>query len=124
MWYVQRWCRRRDLYASEELWRSCFGDRWGLSAGALAAVLGVEGAGVFVVRGDGDGEGAEGQEGLLGMAITFRTEVDAGGRPGCVGSLAVVCVREEFRCVLFSIIIIYSTHSIHPTIRFFSPPRL
>jgi len=93
---VEIWEKRRDLYASADLWRECLGRRWPLDPATLSALLDRPGYGKhFVVRHLTSGE-------LLGLCVTYVIE-DSTGRGGhdgnnkVVGSLAALLVRPTHR---------------------------
>jgi beta-N-acetylhexosaminidase len=101
---VEIWEKRRDLYASADLWRECLGRRWPLDPATLSALLDRPGYGKhFVVRHPTSGE-------LLGLCATYVLEdsTGKGGHDGSnkvVGSLAALLVRptHRFAFLLFSL---------------------
>ncbi|KAI5791556.1 glycoside hydrolase superfamily [Pyronema domesticum] len=87
-WYVEVWEKRRDLYASADLWQDCLGTKWPLDAQTLSELLDRPGSSKhFVVRHQQSGE-------LLGLACTYSIEL---GKNKVIGSLALLMVRPTHR---------------------------
>ncbi|KAI5849546.1 glycoside hydrolase superfamily [Morchella snyderi] len=87
-WFVEVWEKRRDLFASADLWRDCLGRKWPLDASTLSALLDRPGQSKhFVVRHTMTKE-------LLGLAVTYTIQ---SGRDELIGSLALLIVRPTHR---------------------------
>ena len=87
-WFVEVWEKRRDLFASADLWRDCLGRKWPLDASTLSALLDRPGySRHFVVRNTMTNE-------LLGLAATFTVMA---GSSHLIGSLALLIVRPSHR---------------------------
>jgi beta-N-acetylhexosaminidase len=87
-WFVEVWEKRRDLFASADLWRDCLGRKWPLDASTLSALLDRPGYSKhFVVRHTMTNE-------LLGLAATFTVMA---GPSQLIGSLALLIVRPSHR---------------------------
>ena len=86
-WLVEDWEKRRDLYASADLWKDCLGDEWPLDESTLSVLLDRPGsAHHFVVKNPSNNE-------LLGLCVTYTI---AAGQT-LFGSLAVLLVRPTHR---------------------------
>lgn len=91
---MEVWEKRRDLYASADLWQDCLGRKWPLDAGTLCALLDRPGYSKhFVVRHPTTLE-------FLGLCATYIIML---GNNKVIGSLALLLVRPTHRfAVLFS----------------------
>ncbi|CAZ81399.1 unnamed protein product [Tuber melanosporum] len=88
LWFVEVWEKRRDLFASADLWRDCLGRKWPLDASTLSALLDRPGYSKhFVVRRAMTNE-------LLGLVATYTVMA---GPSQLVGSLALLIVRPSHR---------------------------
>lgn len=103
-WFVEVWEKRRDLFASADLWRDCLGRKWPLDASTLSALLDRPGQSKhFVVRHTMTNE-------LLGLAVTYTI---MSGPNEMIGSLALLIVKPTHRYVVLRIS--YSCRSIFKT---------
>lgn len=90
-WFVEVWEKRRDLFASADLWRDCLGRKWPLDASTLSALLDRPGQSKhFVVRHTMTNE-------LLGLAVTYTI---MSGPNEMIGSLALLIVKPSHRYVV------------------------
>lgn len=87
-WYVDVWEKRKDLYASADLWKDCLGRKWPLDASTLSTLLDRPGYSKhFVVKNPVTGE-------LLGLAATYTIMLNSNQS---IGSLALLMVRPTHR---------------------------
>ncbi|KAL7269088.1 hypothetical protein RUND412_008262 [Rhizina undulata] len=87
-WFVEVWEKRRDLYASADLWRDCLGRKWPLDASTLSTLLDRPGYSKhFVVRHPTTNE-------LLGLCATYTIMA---GPSNIIGSLALLIVHPTHR---------------------------
>lgn len=87
-WFVEVWEKRKDLYASADLWKDCLGRKWPLDASTLSTLLDRPGYSKhFVVRNPVTHE-------LLGLAATYTIML---GPNQMIGSLALLMVRPTHR---------------------------
>ncbi|KAF8471912.1 glycoside hydrolase superfamily [Kalaharituber pfeilii] len=87
-WFVDVWEKRKDLYASADLWKDCLGRKWPLDASTLSTLLDRPGYSKhFVVRNPVTDE-------LLGLAATYTIML---GPNQLIGSLALLIVRPTHR---------------------------
>ena len=87
-WFVEVWEKRKDLYASADLWKDCLGKKWPLDASTLSTLLDRPGYSKhFVVRNPVTHE-------LLGLATTYTIML---GPNQLIGSLALLIVRPTHR---------------------------
>ncbi|KAI5803125.1 glycoside hydrolase superfamily, partial [Geopyxis carbonaria] len=87
-WFVEVWEKRRDLWASADLWQDCLGRRWPLDATTLSSLLDRPGYSKhFVVRHKVTQE-------LLGLCATYIIML---GNNKVIGSLALLLVRPTHR---------------------------
>ncbi|KAK6344211.1 hypothetical protein TWF696_007853 [Orbilia brochopaga] len=89
-WEVHQWEKRRDLYASADLWKKCLGwsPKWQLDASTLSNLLDRPGHSRHFVVKDPLAHGK-----ILGLCATYTIRA---GR-NLVGSLAILMVDPEFR---------------------------
>lgn len=91
-WFVEVWEKRRDLFASADLWHDCLGRKWPLDASTLSALLDRPGQSKhFVVRHTMTNE-------LLGLAVTYTI---MSGPNEMIGSLALLIVKPSHRYVVY-----------------------
>ncbi|KAF3206303.1 hypothetical protein TWF679_008820 [Orbilia oligospora] len=89
-WEVHEWEKRRDLYASADLWKKCFGwnPSWNLNSGILSDLLDRPGNAKHYVVKDPRSHGK-----ILGLCATYT--IHAG--KSLVGSMALLMVDPDFR---------------------------
>ncbi|KAF3931586.1 Beta-hexosaminidase [Dactylella cylindrospora] len=87
-WEVHPWEKRRDLYASADLWKKCLGWKWRLDASTLSNLLDRPGQSRHFVVKDPLSHGK-----ILGLCATYM--IRAG--KSLVGSIAILIVDPEFR---------------------------
>lgn len=87
-WEVCQWEKRRDIYASADLWKKCLGRRWPLDALTLSNLLDRPGQSKHFVVKDPIASGK-----ILGLCATYT--IHAG--KNLVGSLAMLMVDPEYR---------------------------
>lgn len=87
-WLVEVWEKRKDLYASADLWKDCLGRKWPLDASTLSTLLDRPGYSKhFVVRNPVTGD-------LLGLAATYTIILSSSQS---IGSLALLMVSPTHR---------------------------
>ncbi|KAK6511550.1 hypothetical protein TWF481_000465 [Arthrobotrys musiformis] len=89
-WEVHEWEKRRDLYASADLWKKCFGwnPNWNLNSSILSDLLDRPGNAKHYVVKDPRSHGK-----ILGLCATYT--IHAG--KSLVGSMALLMVDPDFR---------------------------
>ncbi|KAK6354113.1 hypothetical protein TWF730_008531 [Orbilia blumenaviensis] len=89
-WEVHEWEKRRDLYASADLWKKCFGwnPNWNLNSSILSDLLDRPGNAKHYVVKDPRSHGK-----ILGLCATYT--IHAG--KNLVGSMALLMVDPDFR---------------------------